>query len=67
MALVNRDKRWNEYPISTRAHAVMGGHWERVERGWEWCNSGCVFPTPGGDAVGACIELPPTPTGEDAE
>jgi hypothetical protein len=38
----------------------MGGHWIRVEDGWKWHN-GATFPSPGGDAVGCCIELPNSP------
>ena len=53
------DRDWSEYPIGTKAHAVMGGYWIRVQHGWKWFN-GSTFPTPGGDACGACIELPKT-------
>ncbi len=55
---IAKDRDWNEYPIGTKAHAFNGGHWVRVERGWKWFN-GSTFPTPGGDAIGKCIELPP--------
>lgn len=51
------DRDWSDYPIGTKAHAVMGGYWIRVQHGWKWFN-GSAFPTPGGDACGACIELP---------
>jgi len=51
------DRPWRDYPIGTKAHSCIGGHWTRTERGWQ-ASSGCTFPTPGGDAVGACIELP---------
>ena len=45
------DKPWSEYPVGTKAHAVMGGHWEKMENGWwKWC-TGDAFPTPGGDAM----------------
>ena len=54
------DRPWRDYPIGTKAHAFDGGHWIRVERGWKW-SSGDTFPTPGADAFGACIELPPDP------
>jgi hypothetical protein len=37
-------------PLGSRALAIGGGYWVRVKRGWAWCSSGCVFPTPGGDA-----------------
>lgn len=53
----SKDRPWNEYPVGTKVHAYDGGFWIRVERGWKWC-SGDTFPTPGGDATGACIELP---------
>lgn len=49
------DKPWSEYPIGTKAHAVMGGYWIKTERGWKWC-TGATFPTPGGDAIR--VELP---------
>ncbi len=51
---IKADKDWSEYPIGTKAPATMGGHWERVERGWKWCN-GATFPRPGGDATGEVI------------
>ena len=53
-----KDRPWGKYPIGTKAHAYNGGHWIRVARGWKW-HCGEVFPTPGGDAIGKCIELPP--------
>lgn len=42
-------KPWSEYPIGTKAHAVMGGHWIKTERGWKW-HCGDTFPSPGADA-----------------
>lgn len=54
---LRKDRDWRYYPIGTKAHAITGGHWTRVERGWKWC-TGSTFPTPGGDACGECIELP---------
>jgi hypothetical protein len=53
----HQDRTWDKYPLGTRAHAFNGGYWERVKQGWKWCN-GNTFPTPGGDAVGRCVELP---------
>jgi len=44
--------KWSEYPIGTKAKALMGGYWIKNERGWKWCNNGGTFPTPGGDATG---------------
>lgn len=41
---------WSTYPLGTRAYAVGGGYWERVERGWKWC-TGATFPTPGADYI----------------
>lgn len=64
MAREHQTKDWSEYPIGTRAHACTGGHWIKVVRGWQWC-TGAIFPTPGGDAVGACVELPDTQEGPD--
>lgn len=55
--LTHKDRPWYEYPIGTKAHAVTGGHWTRVDRGWKWLDGG-TFPAPGGDATGRCIELP---------
>jgi hypothetical protein len=52
---VNELVSWDQYPLGTKAHAVGGGCWERVERGWKWC-TGATFPTPGGDAFR--VELP---------
>ena len=54
---IRREKPWNEYPIGTKAHAHNGGYWIRMRNGWKWC-TGDTFPTPGGDACGACVELP---------
>jgi hypothetical protein len=52
-----KDRDWHNYPLGTRAHAYNGGHWVRVRNGWKW-HCGDTFPTPGADAIGACIELP---------
>jgi hypothetical protein len=52
-----KDRDWNDYPIGTKAHAFNGGHWTRIRDGWKWF-CGDTFPTPGGNAIGACIELP---------
>lgn len=57
----NHNRRWDEYPLGTKAHSIMGGHWVRVQNGWKW-HCGSTFPTPGGEAVGQCIELPPEET-----
>jgi len=51
---------WSEYPTGTKAHAYNGGHWTKMPNGWKWF-CGDTFPTPGGDAIGACIELPNIP------
>lgn len=56
---LHKDRPWGEYPIGTKAHALMGGYWIKVQNGWKWHN-GSIFPTPGGEAIGACIELPNT-------
>lgn len=45
-----------DYPLGTKAHAVGGGCWIKVERGWKWATNGCVVPTPGADVIR--IELP---------
>lgn len=50
---------WHEYPIGTKAKAVMGGYWVKTERGWHWPGGG-TFPTPGGDATGE-VCLPESP------
>lgn len=47
---------WSEYPIGTKAKAVMGGHWIKVKLGWKWC-TGATFPTPGGDAYAVSIPV----------
>jgi hypothetical protein len=52
-----RDRPWNEYPSGTKAHAIDGGCWLRVQNGWMW-HTGDTFPTPGADAMGKCVELP---------
>ena len=44
-----KTKLWKDYPIGTKAHAISGGHWIKVESGgWKWC-TGDTFPTPGAD------------------
>ncbi len=45
---VKADKDLRDYPIGTKAKALGGGHWEKVKRGWKWCN-GATFPNVGGD------------------
>ena len=45
-------------PNGTKAPAIGGGHWERVDRGWRWIR-GSTFPRPGGDWDGRLI--PPEP------
>jgi hypothetical protein len=47
-------------PLGTRAPAIGGGYWERVEQGWKWC-TGATFPRPGGDWNGMLFP-PPAPT-----
>lgn len=48
---IRKNQNWSEYPVGTKAAAIMGGHWIKTERGWKWC-TGATFPTPGGDASG---------------
>lgn len=59
---LQQDRPWSEYPIGTLVHAYNGGAWLRVAGGWLFNghrpNPGGMFPSPGGDAVGACVELP---------
>ena len=49
------DRLWSEYPIGTKAHAVMGGCWTKTEHGWKWGTQGSTFPTPGGDAMSVTL------------
>lgn len=49
------DRPWSEYPLGTKAFAIEGGHWLRVERGWKW-HCGSTFPTPGASAYR--VQLP---------
>lgn len=44
------------YPLGTKARAIGGGYWIKVERGWKWC-TGATFPKPGGDWDGT-VSLP---------
>ena len=47
---------WDDYPIGTKAHALMGGHWLKVRtHGWQWRPNGSMFPTPGGDAFDVSV------------
>jgi hypothetical protein len=52
------DRPWSGYPLGTKAHGCGGGYWVRVALGWQYNGRHGIFPTPGGDACGACIELP---------
>lgn len=54
-------------PLGTKAPAIMGGAWCKVEGGWKWNGpdgSGSTFPTPGGDWTGDLIV--PTGAHDDA-
>lgn len=46
--------RLRNAPIGTKAPAIMGGHWIKVELGWKWF-CGDTFPTVGGDWDGNLI------------
>jgi hypothetical protein len=48
---IRDNRQWNEYPIGTKAKALMGGYWIKEKGGWRW-PGGALFPTPGGDATG---------------
>lgn len=52
--MIQNRKSWSEYPIGTKAKAISGGFWIKVNNGWRWC-SGSIFPTPGADASGEVI------------
>lgn len=41
-------------PLGTKAPAIGGGHWVKVERGWKWA-TGATFPRPGGDWTGVLV------------
>lgn len=56
-SLIVKDRDWSKYPIDTKAYAFNGGYWIKSTLGWKWFN-GSTFPTPGGDAIGMCVELP---------
>lgn len=56
---ISVDKDLSEYPVGTKAKALMGGYWIKTERGWQWIN-GSTFPRPGGDWTGE-ISLPSPP------
>jgi len=58
MTQVKSEDNWHyanlplkDYPIGTKAKALMGGHWVKTEMGWKWFN-GATFPNPGGDWTG---------------
>jgi hypothetical protein len=42
------DDRLRAAPLGTKAPAIGGGHWVKVQHGWKWFN-GSTFPRPGGD------------------
>ena len=62
MTRIKPNGDWFQYPEGTKAHAFMGGFWYKMpNRFWKWNGpkgNGGSFPRPGGDAIGACIELP---------
>ena len=43
---------YKDYPIGTKTHASMGGHWIKTDRGWKWCTDD-TFPTPEGNMINA--------------
>lgn len=55
-----------DFPVGTKAPAIGGGHWTKVERGWKWC-TGAVFPVPGGDWNQELILPDSPPTGDVCE
>lgn len=55
---------WTAWPIGTQAPALMGGHWNRVQHGWQWGKNGGTFPRPGGDWPGTLL-LPLTKEAQD--
>lgn len=59
--------RRGDYPIGTKALHFNGGHWTRVDNGWQW-NGGDTFPRPGPDAFEVEVPLfaaPPSPTRDE--
>lgn len=49
---IRDNRQWSDYPAGTKAKALMGGYWVKLQCGrWQW-PGGCSFPTPGGDATG---------------
>lgn len=48
------DRPWIDYPIGTKAHAIMGGYWEKTAQGWKWF-CGSTFPSPGADAFAVTL------------
>lgn len=48
--MMNKNKKWKDCPIGTKAHALSGGYWIKLENGWRWC-IGDTFPTPGADVI----------------
>ena len=48
-------------PVGTKAPAIMGGAWCKMDRGWKWNGpdgTGGTFPRPGGDWTGEFIAPP---------
>jgi len=48
-------KDWSDYPIGTKAPAIMGGYWIKRVNGWQWNETGGTFPRPGADNSGTVI------------
>jgi hypothetical protein len=56
---MNNTETWNTLqsaPVGTKAPAIMGGHWYKMDSGfWKWNGpdgSGGAFSRPGGDWCG---------------
>ena len=58
--MMDARERLTSATIGSKAPAIMGGHWLKVEHGWQWNGGtrcpGRTFPNPGGDWNGTIIE-----------
>lgn len=55
---MRRANRIDSAPIGTKAPAILGGWWGKVENGWKWNGpdgNGGTFPRPGGDWDGRLL------------
>lgn len=57
-AVAHPGDKLRDAPLGTKAVAIGGGYWTKVEHGWRWGENGGRFPRPGADWTGELIAPP---------